>query len=79
MLMGKPCWVLVYSALLVALFSGITYEDMFSDLTALPPSWSVVWVGSSVGADASPPEWCLVWALSRCQFIVSYRVLPFAE
>jgi hypothetical protein len=24
--------------LLVALFSGITYEDMFAELTALPPS-----------------------------------------
>ena len=27
-LMGKSCWVLVYSALLVALFSGDPFEDM---------------------------------------------------
>ena len=40
----------------MALFSGITFEDMFADLTALPPSWSVVWDGSSAGADASSPE-----------------------
>ena len=40
----------------MALFSGITYEDMFADLTALPLSWSVVWDGSSAGDDTSTPE-----------------------
>ena len=30
---GKPCWVLVYSALLVALFSGTNFEDLFASLT----------------------------------------------
>jgi hypothetical protein len=40
----------------VALFLGITYEDMFADLTALPLCWSVVWDGSLAGADASTPE-----------------------
>jgi len=40
----------------VALFSGITFEDMFADLTVLPPGWSVVWGGSSAGADTSPSE-----------------------
>ena len=73
----KSCWVLVYSALLVALFLGITFEDIFADLTALPPGWSVEWEGSSAGADASPSEWCLVWALSRCHVIVSYRDFTF--
>ena len=33
---GKSCWVLVYSALLVALFSGNAFEVMLADLTALP-------------------------------------------
>ena len=57
--MGKPCWVLIYSALLVALFSGIACEDIFASLTwpcTLPPGWSVVWDGTSAVADASPPE-----------------------
>ena len=40
----------------MALILGDNFEDMVADLTALPPSWSVVWVVSSVGADASPPE-----------------------
>ena len=53
--MGKHSRVLVYSALLVALFSCITYEDMFAELTTLPSSWSAVWDGSSAGADASTP------------------------
>ena len=56
---GKPCSILVYSALLVTLFSGIACEDIFAGLIwpcTLPPGWSVVWDGSSAGADASPPE-----------------------
>ena len=76
----KSCWVLVYSALLMALFSGENFEDMIAGLTypcTLPPGWSIVWEGSSAGADASPSEWCLVWALSRCHVIVSYRVFTF--
>ena len=40
----------------MALFSGITFEDRFADLTALPPGWSVVWDESSAGADVSTPE-----------------------
>ena len=58
-LTGKPCRVLVYSALLVALFSGENFEDLIAGLTypySLPPGWSVEWEGSSVGADASPSE-----------------------
>ena len=77
---GKPCWVLVYSALLVALFSGENFEDLIAGLTwpcTLPPGWSVEWDGSSAGADASIPEWCLVRALTRCHVIVSYRVFTF--
>ena len=76
--MGKPCFVLVYSALLVALFSGENFEDMIAGLTypcTLPPGWSVEWEGSWAGADASSSEWCLVWALSRCHVIVS--IMPF--
>ena len=40
----------------MALFLGITYEDMFAELTTLPPSWSVVWDGSSAGADSDAQE-----------------------
>ena len=40
----------------MALFSGITFEDMFADLTVLPLGWSVVWDGSLAVADASTPE-----------------------
>ena len=40
----------------MALISGDNFEDMVADLTALPPSWSVMWVGSSAGVDASPTE-----------------------
>ena len=78
LLMGKPCWVLAYSALLVALFSGEAFEEMLTGLTwpcTLSPGWSVGWDESSAGADASPSEWCLVRALSRRQSFVSYRVL----
>ena len=39
----------------MALFSGINHEDMFAELTTLPSSGSVVWDGSSAGADASTP------------------------
>ena len=49
----------MYSALLVALFSGETFEDLIAGLTypcTLPPGWSVEWEGSSAGADASSPE-----------------------
>ena len=58
-LTGKPCRVLVYSALLVALFLGENFEDLIAGLTwpcTLPPGWSVEWEGSSAGADASSPE-----------------------
>ena len=40
----------------MALFSGENFEDMFADLTALPPGWSVEWEGSSASANASPSE-----------------------
>ena len=30
----------------MALFSGITFEDIFTNLTALPSGWSVEWVVS---------------------------------
>ena len=40
----------------MALFSGITFEDMFAGLTVLPPGRSVVWGGSSAGVDAFPSE-----------------------
>ena len=58
---GKSCWVFVYSALLVALFSGTNFEDMVASLTwpcTLPPGWSVEWDGPSAGADHPPAEWC---------------------
>jgi len=32
-LTGKSCWVLVYSALLVTLFSGTNFEDLIASLT----------------------------------------------
>ena len=50
---GKPCSVLVYSALLVALFSGIAVEDMFASLTALPSGWSVEWVVSPANTNCT--------------------------
>ena len=40
----------------MALFSGIAFEDMFADLTALPPGWTVVRDGSSADADVSTPK-----------------------
>ena len=43
----------------MALFSGENFEDLIAGLTwpcTLPPGWSVVWDGSSAGADASTPE-----------------------
>ena len=49
----------MYSALLMALFSGENFEDMIAVLTypcTLPPGWSVEWEGSSAGADASTSE-----------------------
>ena len=72
---GKPCWVLVYSALLVALFSGITFEDVFAGVIALPPGWSVEWVASPTNANSI--YWCLVRVSSWHRFNVSYRVLFF--
>ena len=56
---GKSCRVLVYSALLVALFSGTNFEDMIASLTwlcTLSPGWSVEWDGPSAGADHPPTE-----------------------
>ena len=56
---GKSCWVLVYSALLMALFSGTNFEDMIVSLTwpcTLPPGWSVEWDSPSAGADHPPAE-----------------------
>ena len=50
---GKPCWVLVYSALLVALFSGIAVEDMFASLTALSSGWSVECVVSPANTNST--------------------------
>ena len=50
---GKSCWVLVYSALLVALFSGNTFEDMFAGVIALPPGWSVEWVVSPANTNST--------------------------
>ena len=61
--MGKPCWVLVYSALLVALFSGIAVEDMFFGLTALPSGWYVEWVVSL--ANTNSTDWCHDEACTR--------------
>ena len=56
---GKSCQVLVYSALLVVLFSGTSFEDMVANLTwpcTLPPGWSVEWDGPSASADHPPAE-----------------------
>ena len=77
-LTGKPCWVLVYSALLVSLFSGEAFEEMIAGVTwpcNLPPGWSVVWDGPSADADSDPQEWCLVWTLSRCLVTARCRML----
>ena len=64
---GKSCWVLVYSALLVVLFSGTNFEDLIASLTwpcTLPPGWSVEWDGPSAGADHPSAEWRFVRVLS---------------
>ena len=56
---GKSCCVLVYSALLVALFLGTNFEDMIASLTwpcTLPPGCSVEWDGPSAGTDHPPTE-----------------------
>jgi len=56
---GKSCRVLVYSALLVALFSGTNFEDLIASLTwlcTLPSDWSIVWGGPSASADHPPTE-----------------------
>ena len=47
--MGKPCGVLVYSALLVVLFLGDSFEDIIAGLTwpcTLHPVWFVEWDSS---------------------------------
>ena len=57
---GKSCWVLVYSALLVALFSGTNFKDMIASLTwlcTLPPGWSVQWDDPSTGVNHPPTKW----------------------
>ena len=57
---GKSCWVLVYSALLVTLFSGTNFKDMIASLTwlcTLPPGWSVQWDDPSTGVDHPPTKW----------------------
>ena len=71
---GKSCWVLVYSALLVALFSGTNFEDMIASLIwacTLPPGWSVEWDGPSAGADHPPAEWRVSYGLY--QYVTSFR------
>lgn len=53
-LTGKSCEVLVYSVLLVALFSGNEIDEMIASVTwpyQLPPGWTVEWDPSSVGED----------------------------
>ena len=54
-LTGKSCGVLVYLALLVAIFSGnVDIDDMVASVTwpcQLPPGWTVKWDPSSVGKD----------------------------
>jgi len=37
----------------VALFSGITFEDVFAGVTTLPAGWSVDWVVSPANANSS--------------------------
>ena len=53
--MGQTCGVLVYSVLLVTLFSGITLEDSNNSMTwpsALPADWMMEWEPStSYGLD----------------------------
>ena len=66
---AKSCWVLVYSALLVALFLGTNFEDLIASLTwlcTLPPGWSVEWDGPSADADHPPTEWRILYGLYRC-------------
>ena len=52
---GKSCGVLVYSALLEAMFSGnVAVEDMVASVTwpcQLPSGWTIEWNPSSVGED----------------------------
>ena len=79
--MGKSCWVLVYSALLVALFSGTNFEDMIASLTwpcTLPPGWSVEWDGPSAGADHPPAEWRFRTGFidASCYFVSYLLLLP---
>ena len=75
---GKSCWVLVYSALFVVLFSGTNFEDMIASLTwpcTLPPGWSVEWDGPSAGADHPPTEWRVSYGLYRCVTCFARRLL----
>jgi len=37
----------------VALFSGITFEDVFAGVTALPSGWSMEWVISPTNTKSS--------------------------
>ena len=78
---GKSCWVLVYSALLVALFSGTNFEDLFASLTwpcTLPPGWSVEWDCPSAGADHPPAEWRFRTGFidASCYFASCLLMLP---
>ena len=43
----------------MALFSGNDFEEMIAGVTwpcKMPPGWSVVWDGSSAGADSDAQE-----------------------
>ena len=76
----QSCWVLVYSVLLVTLFSGITLEDPNTSLTwpsVLPPGWSMEWDPSSTSINSV--EWCHAWAyhdINPTMFVYN-RVLLF--
>ena len=54
----------------MALFSGITFQDVFAGFTALPPGWSVEWVVSP--ANTNSTNLCLVQASSLHHYIISY-------
>ena len=50
----KSCWVLEYSALLLEIFLGMSFEEQIASLTypcSLPPGWYVEWDTSSTGND----------------------------
>ena len=55
-LTGQSCRVLVYSDLLVTLFSGMTLEDPNTSLTwpsVLPTGWSMEWELSPTSNDSA--------------------------